>query len=99
MVIRAGIFGTKILATTFVSDETEVFIGVQERFEVNISEIPMCGKTRDIYPYEYFTFISSCETFTNLKSANIDTYNIVSSYFVDITFSLHQLMFHLYYLT
>lgn len=39
---RAGRFGTKGLAITFVSDETDakVLNDVQERFEVNISELP-----------------------------------------------------------
>ena len=41
-VARAGRFGTKGLAITFVSDETDakVLNTVQERFEVNISELP-----------------------------------------------------------
>ncbi|XP_011414939.1 spliceosome RNA helicase DDX39B [Crassostrea angulata] len=41
-VARAGRFGTKGLAITFVSDETDakVLNEVQERFEVNITELP-----------------------------------------------------------
>merc|ERR1712013_818503 len=41
-VARAGRFGTKGLAITFVSDEsdTDVLKKVQERFEVNIGEMP-----------------------------------------------------------
>ena len=41
-VARAGRFGTKGLAVTFVSDETDakVLNDVQERFEVNITELP-----------------------------------------------------------
>jgi ATP-dependent RNA helicase UAP56/SUB2 len=41
-VARAGRFGTKGLAITFVSDETDakVLNDVQERFEVNITELP-----------------------------------------------------------
>ena len=41
-VARAGRFGTKGLAITFVSDETDAKIlnDVQERFEVNITELP-----------------------------------------------------------
>jgi len=41
-VARAGRFGTKGLAITFVSDENDarVLNDVQERFEVNISELP-----------------------------------------------------------
>lgn len=39
---RAGRFGTKGLAITFVSDENDAKIlnEVQDRFEVNISELP-----------------------------------------------------------
>lgn len=39
---RAGRFGTKGLAITFVSDEQDAKIlnEVQDRFEVNISELP-----------------------------------------------------------
>ena len=39
---RAGRFGTKGLAITFVSDETDakVLNDVQDRFEVNIGELP-----------------------------------------------------------
>lgn len=41
-VARAGRFGTKGLAITFVSDETDakVLNDVQERFDVNITELP-----------------------------------------------------------
>ena len=41
-VARAGRFGTKGLAITFVSDETDarVLNSVQDRFEVNITELP-----------------------------------------------------------
>jgi len=41
-VARAGRFGTKGLAITFVSDELDakVLNDVQERFEVNITELP-----------------------------------------------------------
>lgn len=41
-VARAGRFGTKGLAITFISDEADakVLNTVQERFEVNISELP-----------------------------------------------------------
>ena len=39
---RAGRFGTKGLAITFVSDEKDakVLNEVQDRFEVNITELP-----------------------------------------------------------
>lgn len=41
-VARAGRFGTKGLAITFISDEhdTDILNEVQNRFEVNISELP-----------------------------------------------------------
>ena len=41
-VARAGRFGTKGLAITFVSDENDAKIlnDVQDRFEVNITELP-----------------------------------------------------------
>ena len=41
-VARAGRFGTKGLAITMVSDESDAKIlnDVQERFEVNITELP-----------------------------------------------------------
>lgn len=41
-VARAGRFGTKGLAITFVSDETDAKIlnSVQDRFEVNITALP-----------------------------------------------------------
>lgn len=41
-VARAGRFGTKGLAITFVSDEGDArtLNDVQDRFEVNISELP-----------------------------------------------------------
>ena len=39
---RAGRFGTKGLSITFVADETDakVLNSVQDRFEVNITELP-----------------------------------------------------------
>jgi len=41
-VARAGRFGTKGLAITFVSEENDakVLNSVQDRFEVNITELP-----------------------------------------------------------
>jgi superfamily II DNA/RNA helicase len=54
-VARAGRFGTKGLAITFVSDENDVKIlnQVQERFEVNITELP---DEIDISTYSNFFF-------------------------------------------
>ena len=42
-VARAGRFGTKGLAISFVSDEgdAKVLNDVHDRFEVNVSELPM----------------------------------------------------------
>ena len=50
---RAGRFGTKGLAITFVSDENDAKIlnDVQERFEVNITEFP---EEIDISSYSKF---------------------------------------------
>lgn len=62
-VARAGRFGTKGLAITFVSDESDAKIlnEVQERFDVNISELP---DEIDLSSYsEYFddNFLNSSE--------------------------------------
>ena len=53
---RAGRFGTKGLAITFVSDETDVKVlnDVQERFEVNITELP---DEIDISSYSMYHFL------------------------------------------
>ena len=55
-VARAGRFGTKGLAITFVSDETDakVLNDVQERFEVNISELPDEIDISSYSKYMYF---------------------------------------------
>jgi superfamily II DNA/RNA helicase len=49
-------FGTKGLAITFVSDETDVKVlnDVQERFEVNITELP---DEIDISSYSMYHFL------------------------------------------
>lgn len=54
-VARAGRFGTKGLAITFVSDESDAKIlnEVQERFDVNISELP---DEIDLSSYSKFFF-------------------------------------------
>ena len=51
---RAGRFGTKGLAITFVSSasDSEVLNQVQERFEVNITELP---ETIESSTYSKFT--------------------------------------------
>lgn len=50
---RAGRFGTKGLAITFVSDETDAktLNDVQDRFEVNVGELP---EEIDISSYSKF---------------------------------------------
>ena len=55
-VARAGRFGIKGLAITFVSDETDVKVlnDVQERFEVNITELP---DEIDISSYSMYHFL------------------------------------------
>lgn len=55
-VARAGRFGTKGLAITFVSDESDArtLNDVQDRFEVNISELP---DEIDISSYSKFSLI------------------------------------------
>lgn len=57
-VARAGRFGTKGLAITFVSDETDAktLNDVQDRFEVNVAELP---DEIDISSYSKFS-ISEC---------------------------------------
>lgn len=54
-VARAGRFGTKGLAITFVSDENDAKIlnEVQDRFDVNISELP---EEIDLSTYSKFGF-------------------------------------------
>ncbi|EEC12284.1 DEAD box ATP-dependent RNA helicase, putative [Ixodes scapularis] len=56
-VARAGRFGTKGLAVTFVSDETDAktLNEVQDRFDVNISELP---DEIDISSYSMYRFLS-----------------------------------------
>ena len=56
-VARAGRFGTKGLAITFVSDENDAKIlnDVQDRFEVNIGELP---DSIDITSYSKFIILT-----------------------------------------
>lgn len=56
-VARAGRFGTKGLAVTFVSDETDAKIlnDVQDRFEVDVAELP---EEIDISTYSKYLFYS-----------------------------------------
>lgn len=76
-VARAGRFGTKGLAITFVSDESDAKIlnEVQERFDVNISELPdeidLSSYSKDFYYFSlrfadikihfFFSFFQSKE--------------------------------------
>ena len=63
---RAGRFGTKGLAITFVSDETDAqtLNSVQDRFDVTIAELP---DEIDVGSYSTFSSlaISSIKTLTN----------------------------------
>lgn len=62
-VARAGRFGTKGLAITFVSEESDAKIlnEVQDRFDVNITELP---DEIDLSSYSKFNFL----IITNLNS-------------------------------
>lgn len=71
---RAGRFGTKGLAITFVSDETDAktLNDVQDRFEVNVAELP---EEIDISSYSKFCCYSQavssvteimCYIYTNI---------------------------------
>ncbi|TKS88713.1 Spliceosome RNA helicase DDX39B [Collichthys lucidus] len=70
-VARAGRFGTKGLAITFVSDEGDArtLNDVQDRFEVNISELP---DEIDISSYSKFTSTlqDSFKVYSKFTSAN-----------------------------
>ncbi|PWA15475.1 hypothetical protein CCH79_00014703, partial [Gambusia affinis] len=64
-VARAGRFGTKGLAITFVSDETDAKIlnDVQDRFEVNVAELP---DEIDISSYSKFSPELSLKDWMNM---------------------------------
>lgn len=67
-VARAGRFGTKGLAITFVSDETDAktLNDVQDRFDVNITELP---DEIDLSSYsKFFLFIYFFLNFKMMKS-------------------------------
>ena len=66
---RAGRFGTKGLAITFVSDETDakVLNDVQDRFEVNIGELP---QEIDITSYSKYCCLFYARTFLLAIYAN-----------------------------
>lgn len=57
-VARAGRFGTKGLAITFVSDENDAKIlnDVQDRFDVNVTELPA---EIEVATYSEFFFYAS----------------------------------------
>lgn len=60
---RAGRFGTKGLAITFVSDETDAktLNDVQDRFEVNVAELP---EEIDISSYSKFCYSQAVSSVT-----------------------------------
>ena len=62
---RAGRFGTKGLAVTFVSDETDAKIlnSVQDRFEVNITVLPA---EIDVSSYSELTAVSLASLTTDI---------------------------------
>lgn len=63
-VARAGRFGTKGLAITFVSDENDAKIlnNVQDRFDVNITELP---DEIDLSSYSKFLRLNTCDVIIN----------------------------------
>lgn len=78
-VARAGRFGTKGLAITFVSDETDakVLNDVQERFEVNITELP---EEIDLATYSkfYTTAFSLARADCFLTASSYDSFSVIS---------------------
>lgn len=78
---RAGRFGTKGLAVTFVSDETDAKIlnDVQDRFEVNVAELPeeidISTYSKGIYEHPQSllinTFIVACSTISLLPVCSV----------------------------
>lgn len=79
-VARAGRFGTKGLAITFVSDEADVKVlnQIQERFVVNITELPdeidiSTYSMSTFFFYQYFgsiLYFCSCKMLKNEKDFN-----------------------------
>ena len=74
-VARAGRFGTKGLAITFVSDENDAKIlnSVQDRFDVNITELP---DEIDLSSYSKYLFLTAF-TFLNLSRSVIQKFFFV----------------------
>ena len=68
-VARAGRFGTKGLAITFVSDEKDAKIlnEVQDRFEVNVGELP---EEIDLSSYSKWHYLLKLSWYNFLKCAN-----------------------------
>ncbi|KAK1785625.1 hypothetical protein P4O66_018986 [Electrophorus voltai] len=68
-VARAGRFGTKGLAVTFVSDETDAktLNDVQDRFEVNVAELP---EEIDISTYKSREMATFCHVLYLLRQQN-----------------------------
>lgn len=74
-VARAGRFGTKGLAITFVSDETDAktLNEVQDRFEVNVAELP-----EEIDISSYSEFLYSCPSIGQFVCASVHKYPFLS---------------------
>lgn len=91
---RAGRFGTKGLAITFVSDETDAktLNDVQDRFEVNVAELP---EEIDISSYSMFYFSHiSLQTILHIYIHHIYTHSFIGQITVyrhpGITFKCDQ---------
>lgn len=95
-VARAGRFGTKGLAITFVSDEGDAKIlnDVQERFDVNITELP---EEIDLASYsEYFSLFSTL-IFIVLLFSGINVEKIYIFFYswrtiINLTFSFDSIL-------
>lgn len=84
---RAGRFGTKGLAITFVSDETDAKIlnDVQDRFEVNVAELPEeidISTYSECFGMKEWTLIISASTFNATRAVWIN-HNIGWDFVVD----------------
>lgn len=74
-VARAGRFGTKGLAITFVSDETDAktLNDVQDRFDVNIPELP---EEIDISSYSMLSFSCLVTLFNACHSSHFQSKDV-----------------------
>ena len=94
-VARAGRFGTKGLAITFVSDETDAktLNEVQDRFDVNIPELP---EEIDISSYStifcfYFSILTHFLFVFQLKAVR-NSFDIWISYLLNVFTSIHLML-------